>query len=298
LCGKANAFTHLVVFGDSLSDTGNLASLIGLPSPYYQNRISNGPVAVDVVAARLGLSSNYSRHIFSSSGGENYAVGGANAGGNDIQDLNRQLTAFQSRHPVGLGPDALYIMMIGGNDVRDARGQGSATQRAATVSNAVTTIRNGVQRLISLGARNIVVVNSADISRIPETLQAASTDPGIVFRARDATQRFNTALGQMYVVLKNNSNINIALYDLYGTINQILNNPAAFGFTNSTQHCFDPDSFQLVPGCDFSRFVFFDRLHPTSKTHGIVAQHLLSTVTSGSNSVSPGWIGAIQLLLE
>ena len=42
-------FTDVFVFGDSLSDTGNFGAFVGgLGFPFFENRISNGPVAVDV----------------------------------------------------------------------------------------------------------------------------------------------------------------------------------------------------------------------------------------------------------
>ena len=46
----------LYVFGDSLSDQGNAYSTTGgfPPSPYAQ-RASNGPVAAEVLASRLGV---------------------------------------------------------------------------------------------------------------------------------------------------------------------------------------------------------------------------------------------------
>ncbi|MDI4239484.1 hypothetical protein OZ411_42630 [Bradyrhizobium sp. Arg237L] len=44
----------LVVFGDSLSDNGNLFNLIGLPPPpYWEGRSSNGPTYAEQLAALL-----------------------------------------------------------------------------------------------------------------------------------------------------------------------------------------------------------------------------------------------------
>src|SRR3954447_10512298 len=57
---SAPAFEHLVVFGDSLSDTGNAG------------RFSNGPVWVEYLADRLGLKLSPSQR-----GGSNFAGRGA-----------------------------------------------------------------------------------------------------------------------------------------------------------------------------------------------------------------------------
>ena len=58
----AGPFSDMVVFGDSLSDTGNVASLttavFGSTFPAYPGavgRFSNGPVWVETLAAGLGL---------------------------------------------------------------------------------------------------------------------------------------------------------------------------------------------------------------------------------------------------
>src|SRR6266481_1188103 len=68
---------NLVVFGDSLSDTGNDAIATGgaFPNPavYYQGRFSNGPIWVDALAQALGEPAVRP----SLAGGLDYAYGGA-----------------------------------------------------------------------------------------------------------------------------------------------------------------------------------------------------------------------------
>src|SRR6478672_780719 len=73
--GFAGPYTGLIVFGDSLSDTGNdaIATRGAIPGPpYAQGRFSNGPNYVDELAQNLGLSSTPSL-----AGGTNSAFGGA-----------------------------------------------------------------------------------------------------------------------------------------------------------------------------------------------------------------------------
>ena len=77
----ASDISQLVIFGDSLSDTGNLGSVIGgIPAPYFNNRISNGPVAVETLSAKFNDTANASLHLLGLNAGHNYAVAGAKAG--------------------------------------------------------------------------------------------------------------------------------------------------------------------------------------------------------------------------
>ena len=52
---SAGMYSSVVVYGDSLSDNGNLFAATGSPgSPYYNGRASNGLVAVGYLAALSG----------------------------------------------------------------------------------------------------------------------------------------------------------------------------------------------------------------------------------------------------
>src|SRR5215210_5707714 len=73
-------FSNLVVFGDSLSDIGNIAQapFINTPGPYYwSGRFSNGPVYAETLATGLGLPAL----VNSASGGNDFAFGGAQTTG-------------------------------------------------------------------------------------------------------------------------------------------------------------------------------------------------------------------------
>src|SRR5688500_10530276 len=74
---SADPITILYVAGDSLSDQGNGFNLTGgtFPPPPYDERASNGPVAVEYLASALGVPLTPS-----TTGGTNYAVVGAATG--------------------------------------------------------------------------------------------------------------------------------------------------------------------------------------------------------------------------
>jgi len=57
---SAQTYGRLVVFGDSLSDNGNLYAISGQPTspPYFQGRFSNGPVFTELLGFNAGRYSN------------------------------------------------------------------------------------------------------------------------------------------------------------------------------------------------------------------------------------------------
>ena len=90
----ANSFSNIYIFGDSLSDTGNLAAFPDfnfLNQPPYDRGFSNGPRAVEFLAEALGLSADPSLYLTGLSVGTNYAVAGARARGDEAIDLSSQI---------------------------------------------------------------------------------------------------------------------------------------------------------------------------------------------------------------
>ncbi len=65
--------------------------------------------------------------------------------------------------------------------------------------------------------------------------------------------------------------------DVFGALNDVVNNPADFGFTNVADACYtgEVDGTALPPGsltpptvcADPSQYVFFDYEHPTAAMH-------------------------------
>jgi len=171
---NANGYSNVYVFGDSLSDNGNLHALD--PSSTYGERFTNGPVAVEIVAAALGHTLTPSLHLAGGSG-NNYAIAGAKAvdddGDEGTFDINlpTQVNAFLASHSYSAPSDALYMLLIGGNDIRSAREIRSAAVFAATpeerqairkaanqsLTAAVASEQAQLLKLIAAGAKHILV---------------------------------------------------------------------------------------------------------------------------------------------
>jgi len=277
----ASQYSHVYVFGDSLSDTGNLSSIIGLfPPPFYMNRVSNGPVAVEILANKLGLNADASLHLIGPAVGTNYAVAGANALGDEIIDLDSQVFLFMANHGHVAPADALYVMMIGGNDVRSARDDLDFNSAKNTVRAAVARVKLAIMALAQSGAHSFLVVNPANIGITPEAhLLAASLDePKLIKRSRKLSQVFRVALHQALNDLSYTSDLQLIEFDLFKFFNKRVKQADRFGITNTTDACFNRDTFIFHVDCDsglnFDQFFFFDDLHPTARVHMLLGDAL------------------------
>ncbi len=181
----------LLIFGDSLSDTGNAAALgagivtppfAGLipEGPYASLRFTNGRTWVEDLASKMDASDS-ARAVFQfPEEGRNYAVGGARArlvAGSF--NLSEQVGLFLSSVDDEEIRSELLVMAFGGNDVRDAivefstvlalGGSEPAAQFASAqmLCAAVANIELNVAVLYDAGARQFLVMNSPDLGVVP-----------------------------------------------------------------------------------------------------------------------------------
>ena len=326
---QAGPFTGLTILGDSLVDTGNVLSLTTAfsppPFPSYpgaEGRFSNGPVWTEYLAAGLDLptAAAPSNLLFAGAqgvipigppGGQNFAFGGARTGlgGNagPTTGLIGQLIAWNGTVFAGsltrlADPNALYVLMAGANDLRDARsanpGAGAADDSARTAA-AVTTatnITNVAGLLAQAGARHFLVSNMPDLGKTPE---AAAL--GNVAASSDVTVKFNAALATTMLGLDSlfltlfGIDLDIRFMDLFG-LNEVVytdavqNGGAMFGITNVTTPCIAPvaPGAYFFPGstdinCGVS--LYSDPLHPTAVAHRMIGQLALATAVPEPGSL-------------
>lgn len=323
----------LFVLGDSLSDVGNAAALadyvlsetldpptVGFCNPadvlvakrscddlfYRKNRVSDGPVAVERLAELLGLPPlRPSLHLLPNVArdGTVYAVAGAKAHLNGDQDLARQVDWLLLDH-TPLPSDAVYVVMIGGNDVIDALQANAASREtgtppsAAIVESTVDAIGTQVERLLDFGARRLVVANVPDLAALPAVradARASSDEARFLATAAAISESFNLALAaRLDRVEARTASLTptpvIAPFDLRAAWSAAQLKTAASG-GNAVDACFDtqlyrdsstaqrafhPDCAPLAPDAEprFDRFVFFDGIHPTGVTHAALGDAL------------------------
>lgn len=270
----AQSFEKVYIFGDSLSDTGNVHGAtfdpnlgIGLPPPpYFPGRFSNGFVWLDYFTQDLGLTPTPFINVLGGTpptDGINFAFGGATSGidntiNQELLGLQEQLIAFSQIVP-SADADALYIVWAGANDYLPTE---SSFVPFTTPNQSIANISFAVNSLATAGAKNIMVVNLPELGKLPLTL--ASNDAN---RLNTLTQEHNQLLASLEQTL--NPDINLISLDVNSLFNQVLTNPQEFGFTNVTDACIFNPECRDNPTVQ-NQYFFWDIIHPTTAAHQLI----------------------------
>jgi phospholipase/lecithinase/hemolysin len=298
---NAGPYSAEYVFGDSLSDNGNLAAAFGLTfpdPPSYHNSFTNGPVAVQLLAQSLGLNLNPSLWVTSPSvpAGTNYAVAGATSSptathGTPAISLPAQVGAFSIYNSGSADPNALYVVMIGGNDVRDAALYDTGSDATDAITAGVGTELAEISTLSAEGAKNFLVVNVPNVGIIPEFAQENPGD------ASNATAYSISYDDQLYAGLKDlglPAGDRLTDFDLFDFNKNLLQNAGFYGFTNTTDPCFTNTTPPFMtaattplcvpdgPGANISTYVYWDHIHPTAGVQALWADGFRAAIPEPS----------------
>ena len=275
------------MFGDSLSDVGNVYLATGgtePASPYVNGEFSNGPVWVQDLAARLGLPALSPSLI----GGTDYAFGGATTGSSytnnpQVPNLAQQVGAFFLAH-ASAPSDALYTFSIGANDLfgilDGSTGGGVTPQQAAAAAAQVVALEAG--DLEAAGARDLALFDVPDLG---ETPQITALGPAASAEASALSAYFDQ---QVLIDLAPVEAAGLTVFDLdtYALIDEAVNDPSVFGFSNVTAPCWTGGFTGSVTGGSIcstdpavqDSYLFWDDVHPTAAGHLLVADAALSAM--------------------
>ena len=300
--GSAGAapYDTLFVFGASESDSGNAYALQGgaaPPSPPYAQRYSNGPVAVEYLAQRLGIPFTFSENPAAGNQSLNFAVGGALTGTlNNIPSLSgrygilNQVADFQNR--VGSGaltfnPDTtLFLIVGGGNDVLRLGFFGG--DPAAVVPNAVANISSEVRTLAGLGAEHIAISTPNDLGTLP-TARAAGRVAQYSQLSRDLAGAYRT----LATSLAGSTDADVFALERGAIVDDIVSNYRSYGFTNATDTCL----VGTVVCANPDQYVFWDSVHVTTAAHAIIGARLAATLVPEPATIALYGVGLAGLAL-
>lgn len=245
LSTSLSAFAELpngiVAFGDSLSDNGNISDRIGkyiipkfiftIPNKkhYYEGRFSNGPVWVETLADVLNLPL------------ENKAMGSAEVYENTVRvpilypsglslSLTNQVSGYISDEYGYVDPNKLYVIWIGGNDY--------VRSYADNPQYLVQGVITAMQTLYNAGARDFLVMNLPDLSLAPiVTENGTNWDRSAL--SNIVTEHNAELARQVAEFKKQRTDAHLDLYDVDALFNELIQDPAKYGFTDVTTRCYE-----------------------------------------------------------
>jgi phospholipase/lecithinase/hemolysin len=305
------AYTSIVIFGDSLSDTGNDATLskakygpsAQVPGPatdYTNGSFTDGMDTVPAARNYTGvwavqLAAMLSAHpsvTNSLAGGTDYAYGfgttdvgttvftygPGNALSFTVNNMGQQVTDYLATNPT-ITNKTLFIVWGGANDLINATS-------SADIVNAATRDAGIVQRLINAGATDIIVPNLPPLGLVPRFNGSATTS----IPATQAAQGFDQALAALLAGIpaaNPGKTLHIFQLDTYTLFNTIVGPPINSHFVNVTA------SSQGNSAINPDTYLFWDDLHPTTAGHSLIAAAaftllgtpVVTTTTVASNNL-------------
>ena len=279
---SARPFTDLYIFGDSLSDSGNLfAATQGLPfppgpqppsPPYFQGRFSDGPVWVESLALLLDLEVDFDTNVLIDPLAKNQAFGGAFTGEGSLSGLPVGLQSQVNNFAMAggeIGRDDLVIVWAGANNYFDG---------GTDTAGAVNDLARAIWRLSDLGGRRFLVPNLPDLGDTP---LGPASDNVAALNALSASH--NGLLEKTIRKFRLFSRLEVALFDVNAPFRQLLTDAAVFGFDQAKVggSCLVqmPDGTRPPSGLcpplgetfDSTGVVFWDLVHPTGVVHRQIA---------------------------
>jgi phospholipase/lecithinase/hemolysin len=279
-------FKTIVVFGDSLSDTGNVADLseakygVRIPGPYADytdGRFTDGAdtlppaekyfgVWIEQYAATLPAKPKIKASL---DGGTDYAYGFAFTGNGTsvfsfgpsdelsvtVNNIGQQITDYLATKPK-IDDKTLFVVWGGANDLLNA------TSNDDVIDAGINQTIN-IQRLIDAGATQFIVPNLPPLGLVPRLNGSTTTSAP----ATEAAELYNEVLAGGLDLLRDfnfDRHLNLARLDVFALFNRIVASPAKYSLVNVS------DSSQGM-AVDPDTYLFWDGLHPTTHGHNILA---------------------------
>jgi len=292
---RSQQYTSIVVFGDSLSDTGNLAATtyakcgIPIPGPLVDYTLGAATDGFDTIPAAQLFTGVWAQQLAallpthpviepSAIGGTNYAFGFATNSNStspevlsglgttctvNIVNIGQQITDYLATHPK-ITSHTLFIVWGGANDLLTSTSAGS-------VVDAALNDAGNIQRLIDAGATQFLIPNLPPLGETPAVLAT----PSEVATANEASVLYNDTLAaslDILPILNFFRHLTIYRLNTYSLFQDITAKPETYFLANTNTPA------QGLATVDPDSYLFWDTLHPTTKGHHLLALAALKLV--------------------
>lgn len=291
---QAADYSKVVVFGDSLSDDGNISLASGAQQA---TRFTTNPGLVTVENVANGLGDPISPSLL---GGTDFAWGGAGVLNNSpgtpstVPTISDQVSSYLAAAGHA-DPHALYTMWGGANDIfyhatAVALSAETSTQAQGAIAVAAQTEVGLLAKLQAAGAKNIIVFSLPDIGSTPEATAQNAMSPGAAASLTGLSLIYNSQLNNGLGKL----GTGIIPVNSFSLLKEIMADPSTYGFTNVTDAACGAGSssvqcgpagsglpYTYPSGAD-QTYVFADGVHPTTAAHAILGQYVLAELAAPS----------------
>ena len=325
LTGRVEAqtnFSTIVVFGDSLSDTGNIANLVQNANPlkvrfpadnqvlgfnYTDGRFTDGTDTQPAAGAYMGVwieqlaASLPAKPAVKDSldGGTNYAFGDATtAAGTTTQtqtvstitvsialhNMGQQVTDYLANvsSKSAASPNAQTLYVLWGGANDLYQASAAGASLTAATQTAISNELGLVQQLVSAGATTFMIPNLPPLGGVP----SHATDPNAT-ALNAAAAGFAQGLAQGIATLKTSlaaQGVTITVYqpDIFSLFGKFATSPMSVGLGDIA------DKAQGIPGSP-DPYLIWDGLHPTTTGHHFAAAtagNLLSALVASTTTLT------------
>jgi phospholipase/lecithinase/hemolysin len=284
----AQQYTSIVVFGDSLSDIGNLAATteakcgIPIPGPLVDYTLGAATDGYDTIPAAQLFRGVWVQQLAAllpsqliiepaALGGTDYAFGFAtNSTGTspevlsglnrtctvNIVNIGQQITEYLATHPK-ITSKTLFIVWGGANDLL------TSTSANSVIDAALKDAAN-IQRLVDAGATQFLIPNLPPLGETPAVLST----PSEIATANQASVLYNDTLAaslDILPILNFFRHLTIHRLNTYALFQAITAEPQTYFLSNINTPA------QGLATVDPDTYLFWDTLHPTTKGHSLLA---------------------------
>ena len=271
---KLETIHGLKVFGDSLSDTGNMyeKSYRTFPSTdqHHEGRFTNGFTWVDSLSRPNGL---FSCCV-------NKSVGGAVIGNYKLKDgLKSSLMSSLKKQisETEINSDDLAIVFAGANDYM--------TLNKYNTEKVVADQRENIKTLIRKGAKNIVVVGTPNMSSTPAAARRShqrQTELAVLTDTHNA--RTKLMIEELNFRNKDSDiHIRIHYFDIAEKMKVIINEADQISDYNTKESFYKKWYIKLFKNKKMvinHKYIFNDRVHPSQEVQFILAYEMEKFIKS------------------